>query len=115
MAAGAQLCIPILSLYFLSSMKDVSSRRPQLGSKQFTCWLGLALLLVPASLRATDPSFVNSGVINFPVQIDAFNFVNSGDFFVNSALPFELSLIHISEPTRLLSISYAVFCLKKKK
>src|SRR5678815_251153 len=29
--------------------------------------------------------------------------------------PVTLSLIHISEPTRLLSISYAVFCLKKKK
>eukprot|EP00658_Telonema_sp_P-2_P037346 TRINITY_DN26864_c0_g1_i1.p1 TRINITY_DN26864_c0_g1~~TRINITY_DN26864_c0_g1_i1.p1 ORF type:complete len:292 (-),score=40.91 TRINITY_DN26864_c0_g1_i1:49-924(-) len=29
--------------------------------------------------------------------------------------PKKLSLIHISEPTRLLSISYAVFCLKKKK
>src|SRR5674536_364833 len=28
---------------------------------------------------------------------------------------YDLSLIHISEPTRLLSISYAVFCLKKKK
>src|SRR5678816_1391689 len=28
--------------------------------------------------------------------------------------PLGLSLIHISEPTRLLSISYAVFCLKKK-
>jgi len=26
-----------------------------------------------------------------------------------------LALIHISEPTRLLSIPYAVFCLKKKK
>ena len=26
-----------------------------------------------------------------------------------------LSLIHISEPTRLMSITYAVFCLKKKK
>ena len=26
-----------------------------------------------------------------------------------------LSLIHISEPTRLGMISYAVFCLKKKK
>ncbi len=26
-----------------------------------------------------------------------------------------LSLIHISEPTRLALISYAVFCLKKKK
>ena len=30
-------------------------------------------------------------------------------------LYYYLSLIHISEPTRLLSISYAVFCLKKKK
>eukprot|EP00658_Telonema_sp_P-2_P022153 TRINITY_DN18845_c0_g2_i1.p1 TRINITY_DN18845_c0_g2~~TRINITY_DN18845_c0_g2_i1.p1 ORF type:complete len:885 (+),score=270.50 TRINITY_DN18845_c0_g2_i1:192-2846(+) len=30
-------------------------------------------------------------------------------------LMMRLSLIHISEPTRLLSISYAVFCLKKKK
>src|SRR5678816_3639726 len=28
---------------------------------------------------------------------------------------YDLSLIHLSEPTRLLSISYAVFCLKKKK
>eukprot|EP00658_Telonema_sp_P-2_P046928 TRINITY_DN35322_c0_g1_i1.p1 TRINITY_DN35322_c0_g1~~TRINITY_DN35322_c0_g1_i1.p1 ORF type:complete len:114 (-),score=28.98 TRINITY_DN35322_c0_g1_i1:114-455(-) len=35
-------------------------------------------------------------------------------FFASGTLP-ELSLIHISEPTRLLSISYAVFCLKKKK
>ena len=31
------------------------------------------------------------------------------------ALPLGLSLIHISEPTRPYSISYAVFCLKKKK
>src|SRR5674536_336167 len=29
------------------------------------------------------------------------------------AIEMRLSLIHISEPTRLLSISYAVFCLKK--
>src|SRR5660398_137870 len=29
--------------------------------------------------------------------------------------PWWLSLIHISEPTRLRRISYAVFCLKKKK
>ena len=28
---------------------------------------------------------------------------------------FFLSLIHISEPTRRTPISYAVFCLKKKK
>ena len=30
-------------------------------------------------------------------------------------LPIVLSLIHISEPTRQAEISYAVFCLKKKK
>src|SRR5660398_269876 len=30
-------------------------------------------------------------------------------------VPERLSLIHISEPTRLRRISYAVFCLKKKK
>ena len=29
--------------------------------------------------------------------------------------PWSLSLIHISEPTRRRGISYAVFCLKKKK
>src|SRR5450756_1940910 len=34
---------------------------------------------------------------------------NPGRFF------YDLSLIHISEPTRLGMISYAVFCLKKKK
>src|SRR5665647_819851 len=31
------------------------------------------------------------------------------------ASPSDLSLIHISEPTRRTPISYAVFCLKKKK
>eukprot|EP00658_Telonema_sp_P-2_P082298 TRINITY_DN8675_c0_g2_i4.p1 TRINITY_DN8675_c0_g2~~TRINITY_DN8675_c0_g2_i4.p1 ORF type:complete len:365 (+),score=92.25 TRINITY_DN8675_c0_g2_i4:726-1820(+) len=40
--------------------------------------------------------------------------VNLRSRFLSTALH-GLSLIHISEPTRLLSISYAVFCLKKKK
>src|SRR5450759_806492 len=35
--------------------------------------------------------------------------------FSISAKDWNLSLIHISEPTRLGMISYAVFCLKKKK
>ena len=34
--------------------------------------------------------------------------------FIRKAVDDGLSLIHISEPTRLLSISYDVFCLKKK-
>src|SRR5450756_185179 len=35
--------------------------------------------------------------------------------FTDADTVHELSLIHISEPTRLGMISYAVFCLKKKK
>ena len=34
---------------------------------------------------------------------------------VNLGVSRDLSLIHISEPTRRTPISYAVFCLKKKK
>ena len=42
--------------------------------------------------------------------------VGTGKTHLSIALGVEaLSLIHISEPTRLLSTSYAVFCLKKKK
>src|SRR5659263_207921 len=42
---------------------------------------------------------------------------SSGGIYNNSAQVWNhtLSLIHISEPTRLGMISYAVFCLKKKK
>ena len=40
------------------------------------------------------------------------NIVHQGPSKLEDSL--NLSLIHISEPTRLLSISYAVFCLKKK-
>ena len=34
---------------------------------------------------------------------------------LSSVTVYDLSLIHISEPTRRTPISYAVFCLKKKK
>ncbi len=34
--------------------------------------------------------------------------------FVQLLMDYSLSLIHIVEPTRLSSISYAVFCFKKK-
>src|SRR5678816_2436113 len=37
----------------------------------------------------------------------------NGKFISAKPFTYMLSLIHISEPTRLLSISYAVFCLKK--
>src|SRR5450756_737546 len=44
------------------------------------------------------------------VDLKAGENVQLGDFNVGD----KLSLIHISEPTRLGMISYAVFCLKKK-
>ena len=37
------------------------------------------------------------------------------DASINLRVSGDLSLIHISEPTRQAEISYAVFCLKKKK
>ena len=37
------------------------------------------------------------------------------ELFFSFEKSYELSLIHISEPTRQAEISYAVFCLKKKK
>src|SRR5678816_4696089 len=64
----------------------------------------------------TNPTFVQrnlvADILSYgAVTIDA-NLVNPWGlaFGPDGAL---LSLIHISEPTRLLSISYAVFCLKK--
>eukprot|EP00658_Telonema_sp_P-2_P004674 TRINITY_DN1172_c0_g1_i9.p1 TRINITY_DN1172_c0_g1~~TRINITY_DN1172_c0_g1_i9.p1 ORF type:complete len:211 (-),score=53.09 TRINITY_DN1172_c0_g1_i9:108-740(-) len=41
--------------------------------------------------------------------------LNGSNSWTEDGISQTLSLIHISEPTRLLSISYAVFCLKKKK
>src|SRR5678809_1605972 len=40
---------------------------------------------------------------------------NEGDAIAIMSHVHNLSLIHISEPTRQAEISYAVFCLKKKK
>src|SRR5678815_5839722 len=52
--------------------------------------------------------------MRFAALVDA---VTSIHYVTEGGQPYlyALSLIHISEPTRLLSISYAVFCLKKKK
>src|SRR5450756_2983939 len=41
--------------------------------------------------------------------------IGEGRILAGDGAIYYLSLIHISEPTRLGMISYAVFCLKKKK
>eukprot|EP00658_Telonema_sp_P-2_P038030 TRINITY_DN2733_c0_g1_i3.p1 TRINITY_DN2733_c0_g1~~TRINITY_DN2733_c0_g1_i3.p1 ORF type:complete len:284 (-),score=95.78 TRINITY_DN2733_c0_g1_i3:73-924(-) len=59
---------------------------------------------------------VCSGVLNLAGKCEEpeSQLPQSASKSVRSSRPKKLSLIHISEPTRLLSISYAVFCLKKK-
>ena len=76
----------------------------------------------PYVLRAAE--FVYSNIIEIKKQnpevnnIQAFEiFMTTKEYDILSSGEFHdkwLSLIHISEPTRHLRISYAVFCLKKK-
>ena len=85
----------------------------------------------PGRRRSLAPAFVlfyrrcltTNSIANRMPRLLAMLFVLLG-LFCAAALPahaedydtvLDLSLIHISEPTRLGMISYAVFCLKKKK
>src|SRR5680860_1534284 len=69
-----------------------------------------------------------AGLDTLYVGSHRFRSILGGDFLLHSPSPrcslvnplgslalSDLSLIHISEPTRRTPISYAVFCLKKKK
>ena len=60
-----------------------------------------------------DPT-AHMGNYNFPQMLFAFC-LGFATMFVLAVDEINLSLIHISEPTRRTPISYAVFCLKKKK
>src|SRR5674536_37445 len=85
-----------------------------------------AIPMKPGSPEKYDYEYVRNGTANVFVAVE----FKAGkrvtqvtkrrtmkDFaqFVKILVTENLSLIHISEPTRLLSISYAVFCLKQKK
>ena len=68
-------------------------------------------------LVVDDESRMRKLVRDFLVKHD-FDVVEAGDGEAALDLFYDdkdLSLIHISEPTRRTPISYAVFCLKKKK
>src|SRR5450756_3125835 len=65
-------------------------------------WWGLPLLIAAATAGATA-SFC----------LSRFCFGDTLEDWLTERPTFNLSLIHISEPTRLGMISYAVFCLKK--
>src|SRR5678815_4813359 len=67
----------------------------------------LAFRFNTAAVLSAAPGYIVQG------QPNDFYMQRIGSF-IRGRSTSHLSLIHISEPTRLLSISYAVFCLKKK-
>ena len=102
----------------LFSAEQLAQRIALLGAQITEDYEGRAPLLVGvlrgASVFLTD--LVRA--IDLPVSMDFIAVSSYGSATQTSGvvrLVKDLSLIHISEPTRLLSISYAVFCLKKKK
>src|SRR5664279_6102473 len=64
-------------------------------------------ILDAASMRSDVPDFRPGDTLKVHVRVVEGN--------RERVQIFQLSLIHISEPTRRTPISYAVFCLKKKK
>eukprot|EP00658_Telonema_sp_P-2_P009569 TRINITY_DN13571_c0_g1_i1.p1 TRINITY_DN13571_c0_g1~~TRINITY_DN13571_c0_g1_i1.p1 ORF type:complete len:193 (-),score=37.42 TRINITY_DN13571_c0_g1_i1:12-590(-) len=60
-----------------------------------------------------DPAMVRDGLCCH--RAESRQCIQPASVMIQISQCHDLSLIHISEPTRLLSISYAVFCLKKKK
>src|SRR5674476_147839 len=77
--------------------------KPEFLFKHFSLNTNAVNTLVKKYLFASHPLQLND-----PYDCNRYIF----DF---NKTPLILSLIHISEPTRQAEISYAVFCLKKKK
>src|SRR5450756_2700246 len=80
--------------------------------KQFTTLIIVGVALMYLSVRANLelPTLMSNIVDKGIIASDIGYIWKEGGIML-----LVLSLIHISEPTRLGMISYAVFCLKKKK
>src|SRR5450756_1150793 len=83
-----------------------------------TTLVSLKVTSAPTIDGVIDPMWDNATKLNVVPQVpDPGNGLFAG--YIGETYPATLrsmlSLIHISEPTRLGMISYAVFCLKKKK
>ena len=78
-----------------------------LGLKSKNTWFKFSIY-IPENSEFTIP--ISNTIWQIHSKAGPVNFM----FRVAPNGDLQLSLIHISEPTRLLSISYAVFCLKKK-
>src|SRR5450759_1727573 len=95
----------------------LSGRQEKISASSMWSWrralripLAMFIATLCVHISSTQAALINggnqTGTIFTNTTADSYTFTaNTGD----------LSLIHISEPTRLGMISYAVFCLKKKK
>src|SRR5678815_2945998 len=94
---------------------SASAARPELAGASWRA-VGVSLVLHP---RNPYVPTTHANVRHFHAVRDgetvAWWFGGGFDLTPFYPVDADISLIHISEPTRLLSISYAVFCLKKKK
>src|SRR5680860_1653792 len=77
-------------------------------------WRNLLLLFVKRYL-SLEQKFTTPKDIHKCLIFDDTDIGKRGKKIEGASKVFDLSLIHISEPTRRTPISYAVFCLKKKK
>src|SRR5678816_4374364 len=98
---------PILFTGFSSLAVPFAIAMVGLVKREYDGWVKLAMPWVAFSTAILATGFIMGGVWAYKV-------LGWGGYWGWDPVE-NLSLIHISEPTRLLSISYAVFCLKKKK
>src|SRR5678815_396793 len=94
-----------------SATKAMEGDQSEIGVPSILKLLDAVDSYIPTPVRPIDKPFL------MPIE-DVFTISGRGTVVTGRCergIVKVLSLIHISEPTRLLSISYAVFCLKKKK
>src|SRR5665648_1203308 len=110
------LCIMLLCLLVVSGCgASNESKTPASSTENSSSTMTIAASFYPMYIFALNiaKDIPNVNVIDMtkPTAGDLHDYAVTPDDMKN----LELSLIHISEPTRLGMISYAVFCLKKKK
>ena len=86
----------------------------EIGKAQSTSWFVVNQEMINTFADVTDdPQFIH---VDPEKAAPIFgSTIAHGALMLSLSVGKGLSLIHISEPTRLGMISYAVFCLKKKK
>src|SRR5659263_760079 len=98
---------------YSQAIKILDSSKPQPKYRKFLAVF--AIFLAIFFLINTDYQNLFSKVQSYWSDDSVRNFQINKNWIAKYKIILNLSLIHISEPTRLGMISYAVFCLKKKK